>query len=202
MSVCIKDNIQNMNLVIGCTVGCDYCYARNNVKRWHTIPDFSKPEFFEGKLKMMDKARPKNPQHQFLFLSKRPDLLDFETDLENAWFGVTVTRRSELWRIEALRNHVRAKHYHVTFEPLFDDPGEVDLSGIDWIVVGTMTGAQSRKIRTEPEWAWSLTDQAHQRNIPVFMKEDLEPIIGDENMVQEFPEAFEKVLEVQRAWKK
>ena len=34
------------------------------------------------------------------------------------------------------------------------------------------------------------------------MKEDLEPIIGDENMVQEFPEAFEKVLEVQRAWKK
>ena len=60
MSVCIKDNIQNMNLVIGCTVGCDYCYARNNVKRWHTIPDFSKPEFFEGKLKMMDKARPQN----------------------------------------------------------------------------------------------------------------------------------------------
>ena len=36
MSVCIKDNIQNMNLVIGCTVGCSYCYARNNVKRYHT----------------------------------------------------------------------------------------------------------------------------------------------------------------------
>ena len=28
MSVCIKDQIQNMNLVIGCTVGCPYCYAR------------------------------------------------------------------------------------------------------------------------------------------------------------------------------
>ena len=37
MSVCIKDNIQNMNLVIGCTVGCSYCYARNNVKRYHMI---------------------------------------------------------------------------------------------------------------------------------------------------------------------
>ena len=46
MSVCIKDNIQNMNLVIGCTVGCSYCYARNNVKRYHMIDDFSKPEFF------------------------------------------------------------------------------------------------------------------------------------------------------------
>ena len=55
MSICIKDQIQNMNLVIGCTVGCAYCYARNNVKRWHMIDDFADPEFFPGKLKMMGK---------------------------------------------------------------------------------------------------------------------------------------------------
>ena len=150
MSICIKDQIQNMNLVIGCTVGCAYCYARSNVKRWHMIDDFADPEFFPGKLRMMEKKRPQNflltgmsdlsgwkpewrdevfakirenPQHQFLFLTKRPDLLDFDTDLENAWFGVTVTRKAELWRIDALRKNIRAKHYHVTFEPLFDDPG-------------------------------------------------------------------------------
>lgn len=229
MSVCIKDQIQNMNIVIGCTIGCPYCYARNNVKRWHMIDDFEKPEFFSNKLRLMERQRPQNflltgmsdlagwkdewrievfekirnnPQHQFLFLSKRPDLLDFETDLENTWFGVTVTRKSELWRIDALRKNVSAKHYHVTFEPLFDDPGKVDLTDIDWIVVGTMTGAQSRKIHTEPKWAWSLTDQAHEKSIPVFMKEDLLPIIGEESMIQELPEAFNRVLEAQRAWKK
>ena len=65
-----------------------------------------------------------------------------------------------------------------------------------------MTGAQSRKIHTEPEWAWSLTDQAHKLGIPVFMKEDLVPIIGDDNMIQEMPEEFNKVLEVQKSWKK
>ena len=55
MSVCIKDQIQNMNLVIGCTVGCEYCYARNSVKRWHMIEDFAQPKFFPNKLRMMEK---------------------------------------------------------------------------------------------------------------------------------------------------
>jgi hypothetical protein len=47
-----------------------------------------------------------------------------------------------------------------------------------------------------------LTEQAHVRNIPVFWKEDLLPIMGEESMVQELPEPFNKVLEEQKAWRK
>ena len=38
-------------------------YARNNVKRWHMIDDFANPEFFPGKLKMMEKKRPVSYTH-------------------------------------------------------------------------------------------------------------------------------------------
>ena len=110
MAVCIKDQIQNMNLVIGCTIGCSYCYARNNVRRFHMTEDFSRPEYFPGKLRLMDRKRPqnllltgmsdfsdwnpewreevfariaRNPQHQYIFLTKRPEKIQFSTELDN-----------------------------------------------------------------------------------------------------------------------
>ncbi len=228
MAVCIKDQIQNMNLVIGCTIGCSYCYARNNVRRFHMTEDFSRPEYFPGKLKLMDRKRPqnllltgmsdfsdwdsewreevfariaRNPQHQYIFLTKRPEKIQFSTELDNVWFGVTVTSAKEKGRIQAMREHIRAKHYQVSFEPMFDDIGEVDFTGNEWIVVGTETGRRKGKSESKQEWVWNLTNQAHSRGIPVFMKEDLLPVMGEEQMVQELPQVFYDVLEEQKAWK-
>ena len=193
------------------------------------IDDFENPQYFPGKLRLMEKARPQiflltgmsdfsrwrpewrdevfakmegNPQHQYLFLTKRPEEIDFYTHLDNAWFGVTVTSSKEKNRITTLREHIRAGHYHVTFEPMFDDIGSVNLTGIVWVVIGRETGRRKGKSVSKPEWVRNLTKQAHDLDIPVFMKEDLLPIMGEEQMIQELPEAFHKVLEEQSKWQK
>lgn len=132
----------------------------------------------------------------------RPEAIRFASELDNVWFGVTVTSHKGKGRIAALREHIRGRHYHVTFEPIFDDIGPVDLTGIQWIVIGTETGRRKGKAVSKPEWIRSLTEQAHALGIPVFMKEDLLPILGEENMVQELPPAFCRVLEEQKAWRK
>ena len=58
------------------------------------------------------------------------------------------------------------------------------------------------KAVSKPEWVWNLTHQAHALGIPVFMKEDLLSIMGETQMVQEFPPAFYRVLEEQKTWRK
>ncbi len=78
----------------------------------------------------------------------------------------------------------------MTFEPMFDEVGTVDLTGIEWIVIGTETGHRKGKAVSKPEWVWNLTHQAHALGIPVFMKEDLLPIMGEAQMVQNFPRLF------------
>ena len=217
MVKCIKDTIKNINIVIVCDIGCPYCYARINCMRFHSTDDFTKPVFFENKLKMMRNPKHRayfmtgqsdlsgwkdewkeqvfaemknNPKTQFLFLSKRPEKVHIENAPENGWFGVTVTRASEKKRIDDLRRNVHGGHLHITFEPLFDEIGEVDLTGIEWIVIGTETGNRKNKAVSQRQWIFDLYEQAKKQKIPVFMKEDLLGILSEEEMIQEFPVSF------------
>ena len=184
--------------------------------------DFSVPEYMPRKLRILESRDPRvflmtgmsdfsdwrpewttevfdrmarNPQHAYLFLTKRPERLDLQTDDDNVWMGVTVTCEAEKGRIATLRQHARARHYHVTFEPLFGPIEGLDLTGVEWIVVGTETGRRRGKVDARPEWVRGIVAQARAQGVAVFMKEDLLPIMGESGMIQELPEAYK-----QRVW--
>lgn len=121
---------------------------------------------------------------------KRPEKIKIDNTPDNGWFGVTITSSKEKYRINELRNNIKAKHYHLTFEPMFDDVGNLDLTDISWIVIGTETENRKNKGITKREWVENIYNQAKEKNIPVFMKEDLFGILSEEEMIQEFPKDF------------
>lgn len=110
-------------------------------------------------------------------------------------WGVTITSKSDLWRLKALRENIKCKNYHVTFEPLFEDLGDIDLSRIKWVVIGTETGKCKGKIDAKKEWVGHLVDVARKYGCRIFFKEELvHKIMGEENAIQELALEMEEAL--------
>ena len=190
----IKSKIKNINAVIGCKIGCRYCYAKAVAKRFHLTDDFSKPVADLHKLE-----RIKKPGIYFLTGMSDPyiwekEWLDKSFD-DNAWMGVTVTCKNDLWRIKSLKENIKCKNYHITFEPLFEDLGDIDLSGIRWIVIGTETGNCKGKIDTKKQWVNDLVKVARRYGCKIFYKEELaRKIMIGETIIQELTCEMEDAL--------
>jgi protein gp37 len=115
-------------------------------------------------------------RHSFQVLTKRAERLASWHDknrsawwLPNVWIGVSVEdRRYGLPRVPFLRG-VRAAVRFLSVEPLLEDIGEMDLQGIDWVIVGGESGPGARPMR--PEWAASVRDQCLAADVPFFFKQ-------------------------------
>ncbi|MCL1982622.1 MAG: phage Gp37/Gp68 family protein, partial [Clostridiales bacterium] len=87
---------------------------------------------------------------------------------ENVWLGVTVEAPSELPRIGSLRR-LQSSIRFLSCEPLVEDLGVIDLSGIDWVIVGGESGAKARLMK--PEWVRSILHQADEQGAAFFFKQ-------------------------------
>jgi hypothetical protein len=109
-----------------------------------------------------------NKQHIFQILTKRAERLpDFEYPF-NVWLGVTVEMSKYKNRIEYLRQ-TNAKVKFLSCEPLLGDLGKLDLTGIDWVIVGGESGPGARPMH--PDWVRNIQKQCQEQNVPFFFKQ-------------------------------
>ena len=91
-----------------------------------------------------------------------------ELPLPNLWLGVTVCNQEEKNKIDLLRE-TPAAHRFLSLEPLLEDLGELNLEGIDQIILGGETGKNARPMH--PDWARSIRDQCKEAGVPFFIKQ-------------------------------
>jgi protein gp37 len=115
--------------------------------------------------------------HTYQVLTKRSDRmrnllngkLSFAANLPHVWWGVSVEdKRYGKPRLEDLRNSVATTRF-LSVEPLLEDLGSLNLSGIHWVIVGGESGPGARPL--ERAWVESLRSQCRKASIPFFFKQ-------------------------------
>jgi len=115
--------------------------------------------------------------HIYQVLTKRsermasllPNELLFAAAKENIWWGVSVEdKRHGLPRIDDLRK-TPARVKFLSIEPLLEDLGDIDLSGIHWVIVGGERGRGARPI--DPIWVRRILHQCRVFGVPFFFKQ-------------------------------
>src|ERR1051325_8466290 len=115
--------------------------------------------------------------HVYQVLTKRSDRLRalLSSSLAGAamlphiWWGVSVeNRKYGLPRLSHLRRTEAAVRF-LSIEPLLEDLGCLDLTGISWVIVGGESGPRARRMNRE--WAISIRDQCVAAKVPFFFKQ-------------------------------
>lgn len=161
-----------------------------------------------------------NPQHRFQVLTKRSGrLAKLSKEIDwpgNVWIGVSVGIAKTKKRIDHLRN-VNTPNRFLSLEPLLGDLGELDLSGIGWVILGGESGGGARPC--DVKWIRKILSQGQEQGVPSFLKQlgrnpvglrklPEHPKGGDPSewpcdlRVRQYPEAFDSVLSQPRKAKK
>jgi protein gp37 len=115
--------------------------------------------------------------HTFQVLTKRSERLrdmlagplEFAAHDPHIWWGVSVeNRKYGLPRIEHLRAAPAAMRF-LSIEPLLEDVGELNLSGIHWVIVGGESGPGARPM--QKDWVISIRNQCRRAKVPFFFKQ-------------------------------
>ncbi|MEX0629642.1 MAG: phage Gp37/Gp68 family protein [Chloroflexota bacterium] len=123
--------------------------------------------------KVMDRVR----RHTFQVLTKRPELMrDWVTAnaditdpvVPNVWLGTSIENNRWAHRADDLRDTPAAVRF-ISAEPLLGPLNMLDLTGIDWLIVGGESGPRHRPM--EHDWVLELRDHALAAGVAFFFKQ-------------------------------
>ena len=110
--------------------------------------------------------------HQFQVLTKRAErLLKLSTELEwsdNVWMGVSIENNDYQFRVDLLRQS-EARFKFLSLEPLLGPLPNLELTGIDWVIVGGESGPGARPM--EEDWVRQIRDNCVSSGVPFFFKQ-------------------------------
>lgn len=133
------------------------------------VPD----DYIESCVRVMELAN----WHTYQVLTKRAERLrelltgrlSFAATLKNVWWGVSAEdRKYGLPRIDTLRD-TPAEVRFLSIEPLLEGLGELDLTGIKWVIVGGESGGHARPM--DPAWVRDIRDQCAASGVKFFFKQ-------------------------------
>ena len=111
-------------------------------------------------------------QHTFQILTKRSDrLLDLAPKIDwppNVWMGVSIEDSRVLYRIDDLRR-VSAAIRFLSCEPLIGSLAGIDLTDIQWVIVGGESGWGARPMKIE--WVREIFRACRNHQVPFFFKQ-------------------------------
>ena len=93
---------------------------------------------------------------------------DVKNTMQNVWLGVTVECKATRNRIDHLRK-LKASIKFLSCEPLIEDLEDLDLQGIDWVIVGGESGPKARPMQLN--WVVNIKQQVELQGAAFFFKQ-------------------------------
>lgn len=150
-----------------------------------SMGDFWGPEISKEDRQSAVNVMARCPQHQFIILTKRPELIDPEmADHPNMWIGVTVDSPGTEGRLGILREKAKGRKFHMvtSLEPILG-PIKPNLERVEAAMLGGQTNPDK-----PPKWEWVewILAEADRTGTKIFMKDNLCAPPG--KMRREYPE--------------
>jgi protein gp37 len=154
------------------TLDIPYTWKKPKVVFVNSMSDLFHKDVPLSFIKKVFKVMNETPQHTYQVLTKRADLLaryhEELTWTQNIWMGVSVENQTVTNRIDFLRN-TGAKIKFLSLEPLLSGLQNLNLTNIDWVIVGGESGPKARPM--EKKWVLDIKRQCERENVPFFFKQ-------------------------------